>query len=174
VLGYPFLQEAEVNAVSDELFRYSRGSDGRVIPVPHSPSEVDVWRRKAERMEGNYSKKMGIVIGLVEIVMHVRILKGLRRTDEGAMVKEYAEIPGIETDYAAQTVVEEVVSEDQRFLERPAIPISEEFPEGSRAFFLGEYNYGRPLEVTKHVGNKVDVWLATMVSVGCESGFVRS
>jgi 5'-3' exoribonuclease 1 len=114
-------------------------------------------------MENTYSKKMGIIIGPVEIVLHVKVLKGLWRTDEGAMVKEYAEIPGIETDYAAQTVVEEVVSEDQRFLEKSAIPIAEEFPEGSRAFFLGEFNYGRPLEVIRHSEDKVDVWILTMV-----------
>ncbi|KAG0134461.1 XRN 5'-3' exonuclease N-terminus-domain-containing protein [Tuber indicum] len=161
-VGYPFLQEGRVSAVSDELFRYHRIENGQVIPVPHSPIELGTWRRKAERMENTYSKKMGIVIGAVEVILHVDILKGLKRTDEGAMVKEYAQVPGIETDYAAQTVVEEVASEDQRFLEKSAIPIAEEFPEGSRAFFLGEFNYGRPLEVVRHDTDRVDIWIATM------------
>jgi len=171
-LGYPLLKEGRVNAVSDELFRYHMIENGQVIPAPHSPNEMDTWRRKAERMENTYSKKMGIVIGTVEVVFHVDILKGLKRTDEGAMVKEYAQVPGVETDYAAQTVVEEVVSEDRRFLEKSAIPIAEEFPEGSRAFFLGEFNYGRPLEVIKHDANKVDIWIATMVG-SCASGGAR-
>lgn len=135
-----------------------------MISVPHTSYEIDSWNRKAKRTENAYSKKMGIITGPVEVVFHVKILKGLMRTDEGAMVKEYAEIPGIETDYAAQTVVEEVVSEDKRFLEKSAIPIAEDFPEGSRAFFLGEFNYGRPLEVIRHNGEKVHVWISTMVS----------
>ena len=172
-LGYPFLQEGLVNAVSDELFRYHQIENGQVIPVPHSPNEIDTWRRKAERMENTYSKKMGILIGAVEVVFHVNILKGLKRTDEGAMVKEYSQAPGVETDYAAQTVVEEVVSEDRRFLEKSAIPIAEEFPEGSRAFFLGEFNYGRPLEVIKHDDNRVDIWIATMVGSCASSGCLR-
>lgn len=59
----------------------------------------------------------------------------------------YAVVPRIDTDYAAQAVVDEVVNEDTRFIEKEPLPITEEFPEGSRAFFLGEFNFGRPLEV---------------------------
>lgn len=162
-IGYPFLQEAKVTAISDELFKYMLSDDGQILLVPHGHYEVDAWRKKAERMESNYSKRMGILTGPVEVVVHTSILKGLKRTDEGAMIKEYAVIAGIETDYAAQTVVDEVVSEDQRFLEKAAVPIEEEFPGGTRAFFLGEFNYGRPLEVIRHENNKVDVWIYTMV-----------
>lgn len=157
------MQEAKVTAISDELFKYMLSDVGQVLPVPHSPYEADAWRKKAERMENYYSKRMGILIGPVEVVIHTAILKGLKRTDEGAMIKEYAVIAGVETDYAAQTVVDDVISEDQRFLEKPTVPIGEEFPDGTRAFFLGEFNYGRPLEVIRHEGNKVDVWIYTMV-----------
>lgn len=157
------MQEAVVTAISDELFKYVVSDTEQIIPVPHSPYEVNAWRKKAEHMENSYSKRMGILIGPVEVVVHTAILKGLKRTDEGAMTKEYAVIAGIETDYAAQTVVYDVASEDQRFLEKAALPIEEEFPEATRAFFLGEFNYGRPLEVIRHENNKVDVWICTMV-----------
>lgn len=161
-VGYPFLQEAKVTAISDELFKYQL-SDSQIMPIPHSPYEIEAWRKKADRMESNYSKRMGIVIGPVEVVVHTSVLKGLKRTDEGAMVKEYAVVPGIETDYAAQTVVDEVLNEDTRFVEKEPLPIAEEFPEGSRAFFLGEFNFGRPLEVIRHhPENKVDVWIHIM------------
>jgi 5'-3' exoribonuclease 1 len=92
------------------------------------------------------------------------MLKGMRKTEAGAIVKEYGQIPGVETDYAAQTIVWNVVSEDQRLLERAPRPIEEEFPEGCRAFFPGEYNYGRPLEVISHADGRTDVWLSTMVT----------
>ena len=40
------------------------------------------------------------------------MLKGLNKTDEGALVKEFAEAPGVKTDYAAQTILQEVVTEN--------------------------------------------------------------
>jgi hypothetical protein len=161
-VGYPFLIEGKVVKVSDELFDYFPPEDGNphADPVAHGPREIDDWRKKAERIESNYSKRLGIIIGPVESITHVEMLKGLRKTDEGATVKEYAVIPGMETDYASQVIVDEVFSEDQRFLEKSAVPIEEEFPPGSRNFFLGEFNYGRPLEVIGHGDNRAEIWLS--------------
>ncbi|KAL9112661.1 MAG: hypothetical protein Q9187_007737, partial [Circinaria calcarea] len=171
-VGYPFLSEAKVVRVSDELFDYTPSpSDGASpIAVPHGPSEIDIWRRKAERIENVYSKRLGMIIGYVESLVHVEILKGLRKTDDGSTIKEYAHIPGIETDYASQMVVDAVVSEDQRFLEKAALSIEEEFPEGARAFFLGDFNYGRPLEIIRHVDNRADIWISTVKGKGSEFG----
>lgn len=162
-VGYPFLQEAKVVRVSDELFDYTLPESGPgLIQQPHGPREVDDFRKKAERIEGTYSKRLGILIGPVESILHVELLKGLKKTDEGATVKEYGIIPGQDHEYATQAVVDQVVSEDQRFIEKAAVPIEEEFPEGSRAFFLGEFNYGRPLEVIKHNNDRVEIWLSTI------------
>ncbi len=165
-VGYPFLSEAKVVRVSDEMFSYTV-PDNRVGPpvaVPHGPQELGMWHKKAEHIENVYSKRLGMEIGDVQSLVHVETLKGLQKTDDGARIKEYACIPGIETDYASQTVVEHVVNEDQRFVERAALPVEEEYPVGSRAFFLGEFNYGRPLEVVGHTGNKVDVWVSTVAA----------
>lgn len=162
-IGYPFLSEAKVIRVSDELFSYSLPPTGKGPPVaiPHIPQEIDIWRKKAERIEGSYSKRLGMMIGQVESLVHVDMLKGLKKTDDGATIKEYEQIPGIETDYASQMIVDEVTSEDLRFVEKSALPIQEEFPIGTRAFFLGEFNYGRPLEIVGHVSNKADIWVST-------------
>ena len=161
-VGYPFLSEAKVARVSDELFDYipSPNPSAPLMQIPHGPMEIDSWRKKAHRIAQSYSKRLGMVIGEVESLVHVETLKGLNKTDDGSTIKDYAVVPGIETDFAAQMVVDEVVSEDQRFLEKAALPIEEEFPEGTRAFCLGEYGYGRPLEVTKHVQNKAEVWIS--------------
>lgn len=35
-----------------------------------------------------------------------------------------------------------VVSEDPRYIEKAAVPLSEEYPEGSKVIFLGEHAYG--------------------------------
>ena len=88
--------------------------------------------------------------------MQVEPLIGLCKTESGATIKEYAPVPGIEPDYATQTIVDTVYSPDPRFLEKAALPIEEEFPTGSRAFFLGDYAYGRPLEVVSHAGEKME------------------
>lgn len=162
-VGYPFLSEAKITRVSDEMFSYALPESGSGPPIatPHSPPDLQTWHKKAERIESVYSKRLGMIIGPVESLVHVDMLKGLKKTDDGASVKEYARIPGIETDYASQMVVDDVVSEDQRFIEKAALPIEEEFPIGTRAFFLGEFNYGRPLEVVGHTSNKANIWVST-------------
>jgi len=119
-VGYPFLHEGKVVKVSDELFDYFPSNDGtpHAIAKEHGPREIEDWNKKADRLEETYSKRLGIIIGLVDSITHVELLKGLRKTDEGATIKEYAEIPGMVHEYASQIVVDEVVSEDQRFLEK--------------------------------------------------------
>ncbi|KAK2743547.1 hypothetical protein FQN57_004844 [Myotisia sp. PD_48] len=162
-IGYPFLQEAKVIRVSDELFDYIQPEGQQhVASIPHTPAETDQWRRKAERIESYYSRRLGMIVGDVESIVHVQMLKGLMKTDSGATIKEFADIPGVETEYAAQLVVDHVFSEDVRFIERTALPIEEEFPEGSRAFFLGEYNYGSPVHITGHEGEKLSGLVAVV------------
>lgn len=171
-VGYPFLQEALVVSVSDELFDYVpvEGED-HIASIPHNPQQTNQWRRKAEKIESHYSKRLGMIISDVETIVNVQMLKGLVKTDDGSTVKEFADIPGVETEYAAQLIVDSVVSEDARFIEREALPVEEEFPEGTRAFFLGDYNYGAPVHITGHEGEK----LAGLVSVvkGKEPEFGR-
>ena len=166
-VGYPFLKEAKVTKVSDELFDYVLPNhlNSQVIQLHHSQNDISGWNKKAERVEEVYSKRLGIIIGDVESMIHVDMLKGLKKTDQGDMVKEYGEVPGMETEYAAQTIVDRVISEDERFIEKAALPIEEEFPPGTRAFFLGEIAYGRPLEVCGLPGNdKVDIWVGMVKS----------
>ena len=163
-VGYPFLQEAKIVHVSDELFDYVLAEDERkqVIPKEHTPREIEDFNRKAEKMENLYSKRLGILIGLVESTVHVHMLKGLIKTDEGATIKQYGVIEGMETDYPSQIIVDEVENEDERFIEKAALPLEEEFPVKSVGFFLGEFNYGRPLEVAGYNNSKLSVWLAVL------------
>ncbi|KAI0129981.1 XRN 5'-3' exonuclease N-terminus-domain-containing protein [Xylariales sp. AK1849] len=188
-VGYPFLQEAKVVRVSDELFDHVLAGDGsgQVLTRNHSGKEIDDWNGKAERIEAFYSSRLGIIIGSVESMIHVEPLRGLIKMDDGALVKEFGPIPGMETDYAAQVIVDEVMSQDERFIERAALPIEEEFPIGSRAFYLASARpdeafekvlppkpkdpnhpngakdrvffpvYGRPVEITGHNGNRAVV-----------------
>ena len=161
-VGYPFIQEAKVVRVSDELFDYymPETDHRQVHAVNHKPAEIADFHKKAERIENYYSKRLGMLIGDVESLVHVEMLKGLRKMDDGSTVKEFAPLPGVETIHASQLVVESVISEDQRFVERAAVSIEEEYPDGTNAFFLGDYAYGRPLTVTGHQAGKVNCLLS--------------
>ncbi|KAM5373784.1 hypothetical protein ACJZ2D_006854 [Fusarium nematophilum] len=157
-VGYPFLQEAKVIKVQDELFSYELAENGKyIVTKDHNNREAADWAKEAEFLENWHAKRLGITIGQVECLVYVHMLKGLTKTEEGALVKEYAENPSLRSTYAAQTIVDEVVNEDERFIEKAALPIQEEFPLETRAFFLGEYAYGRPLEVTGHANNKTEI-----------------
>ena len=171
-VGFPFLQEAKAVKVSDELFDYVLAEDGsgRVDQFPHDPKGIENFKRKANSIEARYSKKLGMVIDEVQAIVHVDMLKGLQKLDDGSTIKEYGEIKGTETEYAPQVLVDEVYSHDQRFIEKAAVPIEEEFPLGSKAFFLGEVAYGRPLEVTGHEKGKINVWVSLLAKKEPEFG----
>ena len=163
-VGYPFLHEAKVVKVADELFDYVLPESGPAVPVaiPHGPKEISDWGKMAHRIDNTYSKRLGIMIGEVESLVYVEMLQGVRKTDEGATVKQYADVPGLQKEYATQTVVESVISEDPRFLEKEALPIEEEFPVGARAFYLGDYAYGRPLQIVEHAESKATIMVAKL------------
>ena len=132
-IGWPFLQEGLVVALSDDLFRYeldqrAQGRSG-IISIPHHPEAMHSWRKTAERIQYTYSKRCGVLIGPVTIVQHVRLLTGesaarllalsaeatlgLKRMEDGAMVKDYEDK---EQDFAVQATLQRVSAVDQRFL----------------------------------------------------------
>ena len=171
-VGYPFLQEAKVVKVSDELFDYvlPENEAAQLQAIEHSGAQIDQFHKKSESIEKYYSKRLGMLTGRVESVVYVEMLKGLKKLDDGSTIKEYAELPGLETIHASQLVVENVISEDQRFLEKAALPIEQEFPDGTNAFFLGEYAYGRPLSVIGHEKGKAKCLLAATKAKQIEFG----
>ncbi|TQV93576.1 exonuclease Kem1 [Cordyceps javanica] len=172
-VGFPFLQEAKVVKVQDELFTYALGEDGvKVTMTDNTNRESAEFAKEADYLENWHAKRLGVTIGQVECIVSVHMLKGLLKTEEGALIKEYAENPSVRSMYAAQTIVDDVMNEDERFIEKAALPIEEEFPQGTRAFFLGEYAYGRPLEITGHVNGKAE--LVVSVPKTKEPAFSRS
>lgn len=155
-VGYPYLRESLVTAVSDELFRYEMDTHG-VRPIPHRPDQVREWRKVADRIEYVYSKKQGCLLGKVDVLVHATPVKGLKLLEDGSRVKEYEER---EDDFALQAIVENVSSEDVRFAEQDAIPIEEEFPVGSKVFFLGMAAYGVPAQVLGHSKDRLAIRIA--------------
>lgn len=84
---------------------------------------------------------------------------GLTRTDTGALVKEF-EGPDKEVEHAIQTTVSAVISEDPRFMEKEAPLLKDEFPPGSKVFFLGEHAYGVAAQVTETGTSSLSIVLA--------------
>ncbi|KAJ3572931.1 hypothetical protein NP233_g2767 [Leucocoprinus birnbaumii] len=163
-MGWPFLQEGLVVAVSDYLFKYEKiavvpNTPPKVISTPHAQQGLVHWKAKAERIESVYSKKSAVITGPVDILLHVRPLKGLKRLETGALVKDYEEA-NKEVEQAVQMCLSEVVSEDPRFMEKAPPPLKDEFPEGSKVFFLGEHAYGVAAQVTATTETSLSVVLA--------------
>lgn len=159
-VGWPYLIEAKVCAVSDDHFIYQKLHGEVVTNTPHDGnSGIQNWERTRRRIESDY-KKYAVRIGDVNLLVHAQLIKGLTRDKNGAFVKEFDDSKEIE--FALQTVVEEVVEADERFKERPPLPLSEEFPKGSRALFLGRKGYGNPITISGYNGNKLDVELHSL------------
>lgn len=155
-VNWPFLTESIVMAVSDELFKYEakvdKNGNQTIVRTPHESFEVGDWKRKAEKIEQHYSKRYGVLIGEVDVILHVRPLKGLKRMENGSFLKEYVG-PNQETNEAIQVSVKNVVNEDNRYLERPPLSLPVEFPERTKIFYLGNHAYGCPASVVA-VSNK--------------------
>src|SRR5258708_37196502 len=84
---------------------------------------------------------------------------GLKRLGDGALVKDY-EGPEKETETAVQLSLLEVSSEDSRYQEQIPPPISEEFPDVTKVFFLGEHAYGTAAQVSSTTPTSLAVVLA--------------
>ncbi|KAG2351087.1 hypothetical protein BDR07DRAFT_1446856 [Suillus spraguei] len=152
-IGWPFLQEGLVTAVSDSLFKYEKlvlvpGTLAKVVSNPHSHQSLSHWKGKAERTETLYSKRCGVITG--------------GRRCPGARLS--AKRTRKELEQAVQMVISEVASEDPRFLKKDAPPLSEEFPDGTNIFFLGEHAYGVAAQVSSTTDSALSVVLAFFLS----------
>ncbi|WVR07588.1 hypothetical protein IAU60_004630 [Kwoniella sp. DSM 27419] len=160
--SWPYLHEGMVVAVSDDMFKYELqqlGKTAKVVSDPHNPFQAIAWKKSADHLEYHNSKRFGIITGQVDVVLHVRPLKGLKRLDTGALVKDY-EAAEKEITQAYQLAVNQVTFEDERYLEQDAPPMGYEFPDGEKVIFLGHMAYGTAAQVIKTTEKTLDVGLA--------------
>ncbi|WWC63302.1 uncharacterized protein I303_105902 [Kwoniella dejecticola CBS 10117] len=160
--SWPYLHEGMVVAVSDDMFKYElqkMGKSAKVVSTPHNPFQAIAWKKTADHIEHHNSKRFGIMIGNVDVVLHVRPLKGMKRLHTGALVKDY-EAPEKEIAQAYQLAVSQVTFEDERYIEQAAPPMAQEFPEGEKVIFLGQMAYGTAAQVMSTTETTLDVSLA--------------
>ncbi|UZJ52559.1 hypothetical protein CBS101457_001879 [Exobasidium rhododendri] len=177
-ISWPFLQEGIVTGVSDELFKYEAqfGKNGEqsIVKNPHHPGMVGEWKRKASKIEHFYSKRCGVLIGDVDILLHVRPLTGLKRMEDGSFLKDYEEDNRNEVEQAIQVSVPHVINEDGRYTERPPLPLPSEFPEKSKVFYLGEHAYGSPASIIAISQKQIAIQLISLGNLGKEVSMLRS
>ncbi|KAK9235780.1 XRN 5'-3' exonuclease N-terminus-domain-containing protein [Lipomyces kononenkoae] len=168
-VGWPYIREAMIIEISDETFAYSilhENSGGtrtsHIVQSPMTPADVQTFDIKRAAIYTQYAK-LGVDIGTVDVLAKVILLSGLKQLPNGALVKEYDWTPSNRLDYAMQTILTSVVNEDERYKEKPAPLISEQFPVGTRAFYLGEEAYAQPLQVLAiHGAHHADVFVAAV------------
>lgn len=83
----------------------------------------------------------------------------MKRLETGALVKDY-EDASKEYELAVQLAVPQVESEDPRYIERGPPPLAEEFPDGTKVFFLGEHAYGFAARVAVTTANSLSFVIA--------------
>lgn len=98
---------------------------------------------------------------------------GLKRLEDGAFVKDYEDISK-EYELALQLAVRQVESEDPRYIERGPPSLAEEFPEGSKVFFLGEHAYGFAARVAATTADSLSFVLAFSPSDKLENEALKS
>ena len=143
-IGWPFVCEAYVTGISDRtvLYRMTQtGGKSTVAALPHAAEQAKEHASLAEDLESHMRSKLGIITGPIDVLLHVLLLKGMKRLDNGALVKDYGK-RGEEIRYPIQLSLDRVQTEDARFVERPPPDLKMEYPVGSQVFYLGVPNYG--------------------------------
>lgn len=160
--NWPYLHEGIVAAVSDDMYKYELqqvGGSAKVVSKPHDHWATVKWKKEADRIEHHYSKRLGVITGNVDVVLHIRPLKGLKRLDDGSLIKDYEEEEK-EVTQAIQMNVSQVTFEDERFIEKEAPPLEKEFPKGEKVIFLGQLAYGTAARVLDITNNALDIGVA--------------
>ena len=72
-----------------------------------------------------------------------------------------------------QLLVSQVRHPDARFMERPPMTVSEEYPEGTKVFFLGVPGFGCPARVIGTAGDQITVEMAFFHDMAKEHAILR-
>ncbi|CCE64261.1 hypothetical protein TPHA_0H00510 [Tetrapisispora phaffii CBS 4417] len=137
---WPYLRESKLIGVSNGI--ETIGADemtGKITKRNLSDLEKKEYNNLKNSMYRNYGKQQAVKIGDIKSIIKVVPVTGLARDSTGAYVKTF----GSQIEYyPVQLMVDSIINVDKRFVEKPPQPIDQEFPEGSKVVFLGDYAYG--------------------------------
>ena len=174
-IHWPYLFEGLVVGVSDsnECFRavWKKNQVGIRHDVGGEASLA--FRKQTSHITSRYANRYGVVLGAVDVLLHVRPLKGLILGYDGSIKKEYEPLPDAEVVSPWPLVIDKVKHEDTRFLEHPSMSVAEAFPDSTRVFFLGSPGFGCPGRVIGTAGDTVTIELAFIADLVQEHSIIR-
>ncbi|CAG9464207.1 unnamed protein product [Pedinophyceae sp. YPF-701] len=131
---YPYLQEAQVVAISDGMHRYN--ADGTSSGI--DGLERKDWQEGASELARKALTAQGVDTGVVDCLLHVRCCEGLVRNLDGTIEKRFARE---ETAVPLQLVVRQTQQQaDPMPLARAAKMLR--FAPNTPVLFLGRAHYG--------------------------------
>lgn len=164
---WPFLIEARVLSIADELFTYQKSDQGgriSIIKNPHDNKSISRFYSSIEKSETYYSKRCGVVIGQVDITVRLEVFSGMQLLNDGSIVKQYASKEDF--DIPVQMLVTGNYF-DPRYENQPCPAITQEFPVDSLVFFLSKGKYGVIGKVIDHEEDETETEkLSISVEVG--------
>ncbi|KAI3654748.1 hypothetical protein MP228_000128 [Amoeboaphelidium protococcarum] len=136
-VDWPFLIEGVVVGVSDSVaewtFAEEKPAHYFVQPLdqnqklkpkdvkrtPHDQHDILRWERRGAQLEDQYSAKQACILGGVNCIVTVCVLRGMKRLESGALIKDYGRFQD-SWQYPLQAIVFQVDESDTRFVEHPA------------------------------------------------------
>ncbi|ORZ37096.1 XRN 5'-3' exonuclease N-terminus-domain-containing protein [Catenaria anguillulae PL171] len=145
-VDWPFLVEGLVEKVADWEEVYEKGTPKSAKSWASSDNDQLVWAARGRNLVQWRSRRFGVVMDDVSLMVGVRVIKGMERTLDGRTQRLYEDEV---IWYPWQLVVEskDVGYVDPRFVEKKALPLAVEFPPNTRVFYLGKAWYGSPAMV---------------------------
>ena len=148
-VGWPYLREAMVVAVSDK----SEKIVGRGVRTSHGSSE---WSAETQRAANELLATRGVdVQGQVSVALHCRQCEGLVRHPDGSLQKRFGKTESL---LPAQLALAADPSPSPRLTERPAADADADdlggFSAGDVALYLGRSHFGAVATVANGVAGK--------------------
>ena len=174
-IHWPYLFEGLVVAVSDgsqEFRAHWQDADVVTRTTPAANMKTSFSKHEQSVLQ-YYGKRCGVLLHDVTALLHVRPLKGLSHGYDGSIMKQYEPSPEHEVVYPLPLMVNQVRRPDSRFLERAPMTVSEEFPDGTKVFFLGMPGFGCPARVIGSASELITVELAFLSDMAQEQAIIR-
>lgn len=174
-IHWPYLFEGIIVAVSDlhdEIRAHWLDNDVTIRPFQGSRMG-DGFRKLCADFSHKYNKRYGVNVGYVSVLLHVRPLKGLSRGYDGSIVKQYDSDPSTEVAYPLHMAVKSLRHPDSRFMEKPAMTVSEEYQDGDKVFFLGSRGFGCPARVIGTASDTITIELAFISDMAQEQAILQ-
>lgn len=143
---WPYLRESKLISLFDGAnvyeSKHTTKNGKNHFKVIHRSADIHE-QKEFNQLKGsmmrNYKKQQAVILKNIKAFIRVLPVTGLIRNADGAYIKTYATVPEV---FPLQLMVESIANADERYIEKPPVPIEQEFPLNSHCIFLGDFAYG--------------------------------